>query len=232
VADLAEKLTNRERALWGIVGGVIAVGSKYLAQDHYWLRVFLDTREYDHIYGLAVSYLVMLVILCLIGAALTIASGENKRMNLLAIAVAAPAIVTTWLGGDRADTFTSRKKISEWTTPVTVAQAADTERFNWGSSSGFWEGFKIPFGIGKDKQRYRVIAGSYKNPVEAARKAEQITRMAPELEAFVGERQPNNEYYPVVIDGYQLYPDASALKDRVNKLLSIDDAYLSPYPFR
>jgi hypothetical protein len=184
-----------------------------------------------YIPGLAVFYVGLLIVLCLIGAILAVASEENQKMKLLAIAVSAPAIITTWLGGAKADTSTTAKVITGWVIPITSASAQGTSnQFGSDSNSGFWSGFKIPFGIGKDEQRYRVIAGSFQNTADAERKVEEIKQLG--VKAFVGNPMPGNPYFPVVVSDYLPYPEAAKIKDQVNKLLSINDAYLSPYPFR
>src|ERR1700682_797179 len=95
--------TWQARALWGVLGGAVAVFSKYLGQDHYWVRVMIDTREYAQIPGLIFFYVVLLVFLCFLGGVFAVASDETKKLKLLAIAVSAPALITTWLGGTKAD---------------------------------------------------------------------------------------------------------------------------------
>jgi hypothetical protein len=224
------EVSRVQRGVWGAVGGLVAVGSKYMAQDHYWTRVMIDTRAYDQIPGLIVFYVGLIIVLCFFGVVFAIASKENNEMKLLAIAISAPALITTWLGGVSPDTSSSRaKRVAEYVMPISSAQAAEAN--SKAGSSGFWEGFKIPFGIGKDEQRYRVVVGSFKDPSAAAAKAEQINKLDPTLKATVGDKRLFNEYYPVVVGGYAVYPEARALKEKVSEKLNTDDVYLAPYQF-
>lgn len=224
-----DQISQRGRILWGILGGTTAVGSKFIGQDLYWLRVFLDTKAYDSIWGLGVTYVITLVILAFIGAVVACASGENHRMKLLAMAISAPALITTWLGGATADTRRFPKSFGDLLAPAAFAQDTSATK----SDSGFLDGVKIFFGIGKDESRYRVVVGSFTNQTQAALFAEKVKREAPGLNVYVGERQPNNEYYPVVVGGYLPYPEARRLRDDVSALPSVRDAaYLSPYRWR
>ena len=218
------------RLLWGVLGGIVAVGSKYIAQDHYWVRVLVDTRQYDKIPGLLYFYGGLLLVLCLIGGVFAVASEENKKMKLLAIAVSAPALITTWLGGARADVSVLSNGVQA--SLISQALADDGTRAN---NSAFWQGFLLPLGYGKDDSRYRVVVGSFTNRTEAALLAEKINKENPNLGAFVGERQPSNPYSPVIVGGYLPYPEASKLKESIsglNAVKDVKDIYLSPYKYR
>jgi hypothetical protein len=96
--------------------------------------------------------------------------------------------------------------------------------------SAFWKGFLLPLGYGKDEQKYRVIAASTPDRDDAQKKVDDFKKLG--LDAFVGNPIPGNPNYAVVVSDYVFYPDAVKIRDQVNKLLSIDDAYLSPYAFR
>jgi hypothetical protein len=134
-----------------VLGGLVAVGSKFLAQDWYWVRVYLDTRAYDKLPGLSVCYILLLIVLCTIGAVFAAASGENHRMKLLAIAVAAPAIITTWLGGVSAPPGVGAV-VHAWENLFVTSAYAQNAPTPSGVSP-FWQGFLTPFGYGKDEQR-------------------------------------------------------------------------------
>jgi hypothetical protein len=213
------------RALWGVLGGSVAVGSKYIAQDHYWVRVAIDSHEYGKIPGIVFFYAGLLVVLCAMGAVFAAATDENNKMKLLAIAVSAPALVTTWLGGARADHISLN-----WIVPSAYAQEMNQQPPK--SKSEFWEGFLLPLGYGKDDSRYRVVAGSFKNKTDAALLLEKIKKEAPALKVYVGEKQPDNEFYPVVVSDYLPYPEAKKIKEKIENLDSVSGVYLSPYKWR
>lgn len=162
--------------------------------------------------------------LMFLGALVAWASYENHRLKLLAIAVAGPALITTWAGGATAATKFSLNMIDS----AYAADAAVTT--NQDVSVG--NAIKLFFGIGKDDDRFRVVVGSYKDRTEAALVVERIKKEDPALVVFVGERQPNNQFYPVIVGDYVSYPEATKLKDRVQSLNAVSGAYLSPYRYR
>src|SRR5260370_37548431 len=127
------------------------------------------------------------MVLCFWGGEFAKASRENHEMKLLAIAISAPALVTTYMGGGKAEIPTLRAT-SEYISPISSAQAAENSDSN-PTSSAFWNGFLLPLGYGKDEQRYRVIVGSFKDEVAAAKKAEQINKIDPALKASVGDKR-------------------------------------------
>ena len=226
------EFTRLHRGTWGLLGGLTAVVSKFIAQDLHFVRISIDTRQTEQLYGMVASYALLTIGLCFLGIVLAIASKESSEMKLLAIAVSAPALITTWLGGATPDTTGATKHVVEIIMPISSAAAAETTvEKPQATTSGFWEGFKIPFGIGKDEQRYRVIVGSFKDPAAAAAKAEQINKIDPSLKATVGDKRLFNDFYPVVVGGYAVYPEARALKDKVSEKLDTDDVYLAPYQF-
>jgi hypothetical protein len=222
-----------QRGVWGVIGGIVAVTTKFVGQDIYWLRVLSDTRAADQVHGMIVFYIVLAVVLGFLGIVFAIASRENTEMKLLAIAISAPALVTTYMGGAKAEIpAVSNKAVSEYISPISTAQAADSDSAGSKvSSSGFWNGFLLPLGYGKDEQRYRVVVGSFKDETAAAKKAEQINKIDPTLKASVGDKRIFNDFYPVVVGDYAAYPQARALKEKVSEKLDTDDVYLTPYKF-
>jgi hypothetical protein len=124
------------RLLWGVAGGLLAVISKYLAQDHDRYILFMETAQTAKLWGMGASYLILLVGLCVMGGIIAAATPESSRLKLLAIAVSAPAMVTTWTGGGGA------KQVATYLSPVSVAYAQETKQ---ATSSEFWEGFAGTF---------------------------------------------------------------------------------------
>ena len=221
--EILPTLTGKARCWWGAIGGSIAVGSKYIAQDHNFARAMIDTHSYNQIPGLIFFYAVLLVVLCITGAAVAVASGENNKLKLLAIAVSAPAIITTWLGGARADIKPRPTQVAF----VSSAFAADTSATQ---PSGFWQGFLLPLGFGKDDSRYQVIAGSFSNKTDAAQAVARFQKQFPDQTVFVGEPQPGNPYYSVTVGGYVPYSEAKQTLEAVR--VTKPDAYLSTYKWR
>ena len=222
---MGEELSGITRGIIGCFGGLAAVISKYLGQDHaYYLRLLDLGNQQIKIDNLWLGYKIMSPSLVFLGALLAWASYENHRVKLLAIAVAAPALITTWAGG-----ATSANKFAF--NFVAPAYAADAS-IDVGEKVSVTNGLKLFFGIGKDEERYHVVAGSYKNKTDAALVAEKIIKREPSLNAFIGERRPNNEYYPVIVGDYTSYSEAAKLKDKVKDLSLTPEPYLTPYRFQ
>jgi hypothetical protein len=77
-----------------------------------------------------------------------------------------------------------------------------------------------------------VIVGGYKNKAQADEKAAEVNLEDPTMKAFVGNRKPCNDYYPVVVGDYLTLADANRLLKKAKELKSADDVYLSDYPDR
>lgn len=86
------------------------------------------------------------------------------------------------------------------------------------------------------ESRYWVIAGSYTDPGRAQAHADRINKESGDLDAFVGNRQPNNAYYPVIVGDYVPRKEADRLVDKALRLESVraygSAPYLSAYPDR
>jgi hypothetical protein len=203
-----------------------------IAQDWHWYRIFRATREFDAIDGMTSSYIVLGIILCVIGAIIAAAfQGERHPLKLLWLGVAAPALVTTWLGGQYPGKLDPNDfQTHSWILPTltTSAFAADADI---GDSSGFWRGAKIVFGIGKDQSRYHVVVGSYKTRSEATTMLERVHKVLPNLNVYTAEPKPGNDYYGVIVGPELPFPEAQKLRDEISDKLNIKDAYLSRYPF-
>lgn len=222
---MEDDLSGIGRGLVGCLGGLAAVISKYLGQDHaYYLRLLDLGNQQIKIDNLWLGYKIMSPSLVFLGALMAWASYENHRVKLLAIAVAAPALITTWAGG-----ATSATKFAfDFVSPALAADAS----VEVGEKVSVGNGLKLFFGIGKDEERYHVVAGSYKNKTDAALVAEKIIKKDPTLPVFVGERRPNNEFYPVIVGGYSSYSDAAKIKDKIKDLNLTPEPYLTPYRFQ
>lgn len=211
------------RCAIGAIGGVAAVATKYLGQDHAYFLRLLDLEQYIKINNLWLGYYIMTPLLMFLGAVVAWAVDENNRLKLLAIAVAAPALITTWAGG-----ATSSSKFAFELIGIAHAQPSPTNNV----SVSVGESLKLWFGIGRDDQKYRVVAGSFKSPEEASILASKINAESPGLNAYVGQRAPGNPYYAVVVSGYLPYSEAKIVQEKVMKLNAVPDAYLSPFAGR
>jgi hypothetical protein len=132
------------RVVIGSLGGLAAVVSKYIGQDHAYILKWLDLAEHTKMKNLAIAYALLAPGLIFLGAFIAWASDEHHRMKLAAIAVSAPALITTWAGGA---TTTNKFVFDLIGTAVAQEPAAVTER---GGKVSVSDGVKLFFGIGKD----------------------------------------------------------------------------------
>lgn len=95
-------MSNIERIIIGLLGGLSAVLVKFLGQDfstiqNNWMNLAPEQLVYYE-----VGYIILTPILMFLGAVIAwAATDETKRLKLIAIAVAAPAMITTWSGGTK-----------------------------------------------------------------------------------------------------------------------------------
>lgn len=79
------------------------------------------------------------------------------------------------------------------------------------------------------EQRYWVVVGSYTDQSLAQAHAEQINEESEALEPFVGERQPNNPYYPVIVGDYVSRQQGEKLLNTALQLKSVREYGIAPY---
>lgn len=213
-----------ERVALGAFAGVAAIGSKYAGQDyHYHMRLLDMGDQTTKITNLWYGYEIMTPILVFLGALLAYAAkGETNRLKLLALAVAAPALITTWAGG-----ASSEKKFA---LDFVSSAFADSNVQPTQPSPSIVDGLKLFFGIGKDDTLYHVVVGSYKTPDEASAKVNSVKEANPSLHVYIGGRAPGNAYYPVVVGDYVPFGAAKVLKDKLTQTPETSDAYISPGP--
>lgn len=219
------------RAIWGLLGGAIATASKFLGQDFHWYRVFKATKDAEAIDGMFWTYVLLLALLCFIGAVVAGAfQGERHPMKLLWLGVAAPALVTTWLGGQSSGDYATNKTGPKTWIPSLVSNAFAADGPTVSRSDGFWRGAGIVFGVGKDQSKYRVVVGSYPSRAEATAMLERVHKTIPGLNVFTAEPKPGNSFYGVVVGPELPFGDAQKLRDELSDKLNIKDTYLSRYP--
>ena len=176
-----------ERIILGIAGGVAAVCVKFLGQDYHMLLSKTDDLMY--IDTLKIGYIVLAPILVFLGALLAWVSDTQTRWQTLAVAIAAPAIVTTWAGGDKGDLLTSVSL-----NPISAAYA-QTEQ-DTKSSSKYYDGVRSFFGVRKTPSKSRsikpkvasnnpVTVGYYDNHDNAQAKADALNKIDPNYAAKV-----------------------------------------------
>ena len=216
------------RILAGMAGGFTASASKILALDVERLGSFMTNGSLDEFNELKVTIFVFTPVLMAIGGIVAWASQERNRMKLLAIGCTAPALIAPW-------TSSNISELEQRASMISSAYAQDVRAKP--ISDNYAKGVKALLGFESPKnKRYWVIIGSEKNLGQAKAFANAINSEDPTLRAFVGQRQPGNEFYPVIVGGDQSYlplEKAKILKERAERLDVIpNDAYLSDFESR
>ncbi|MDD5723330.1 MAG: SPOR domain-containing protein [Syntrophales bacterium] len=233
-------MTKTERIVLGALGGLAAVCVKFLGQDYGAIISGLSNLSADQILEYKIAYLILTPILMFLGGLIAFCSEENKRLKVLALAISAPALITTWAGGDKGDLYAG---ISAHLMPAAYAQERDEQssekqRLQLKTPEQLSEktafdrikgGVGLFFGYGKEEKKYWVVVGSFKDRSAAQGYADEINKKNPSLGAWTGAKSPPpNEYYPVIVGGYLPLGEASLLKERVIAEHIAEDAYLSP----
>lgn len=228
-------MSNIERIIIGLLGGLSAVLVKFLGQDYDIVVKQAADLTQQQLLSFKVGYGLLTPILMFLGAFVAWISDENKRVKLAALAIAAPAMITTWSGGTKPEVsismdfeVSSAYAQSSESEPVFGEPIKHEEKPDKTTLEKVKDGIGIFFGYGKERKRYWVIVGSYKSKKDAQQFAKQINAEDATLEAWVGIRVAPNPYYPVIVGDYSFLSDAKALKTKALATESVKDAYLSP----
>jgi hypothetical protein len=213
--------------LAGALGGAVASLAQFIggpANDclaHFFWGDWRDAMRLFAVFLFATSLLMLAG--ALVG--FFVQSRTRSRWTIFLSGATATAIVTMALPGIKP----LINKIAEVT--VSSAYASDdltvcSDTSARASSVSFGQGLKAFFGL--DEPRYRVVVGSFKNQGEGTSLANRIKSADPTLKAYVGERAPCNEYYPVIVSDYVSAPEAKRIQEKVLKLGFVAGAFLSP----
>lgn len=214
------------RLVVGMAGGLAATASKVMALDITRLSQALDQGNMAGISDLRVTIFIFAPILIFLGGLIAWATDESNRMKLLAIGCAAPALIAPWTAGDLTPKVASNG-FSFASSAFAQEQGAPTEQ------GGFLNGVQVLLGLKTvEEERYWVIVGSHATVPDAEAFAAAINAAKPELQAFVGNKSPDSDFYPVIVggtDAYLPYDAANMLIAEATSLSIIPEAYLSAY---
>jgi len=230
-------MNNYEKAAIGAAGGFAAVAVKFLGQDFDLVVESFPAWSETKKQSLLIGYMMLTPILMFLGALIAWASEEIKRLKLLAIAIAAPAMITTWSGGERP---VNGFAVTSFWVSTAVADEIDFEHdtgykvlkdselnANLPTSERLKQGIGLFFGYGKTDKQYRVIVGSFKDRGEAEEFVLSINDEDASLAAFVGLRIPPNEHYPVFVGKLTHLEGAIELKQQVVSIEAVGQAYVA-----
>lgn len=222
-------MTKAEKAVIGALGGLSAVLVKFLGQDYNLIVLNAGNLSEAQISAFQIGYGILTPILMFLGAFIAYLTDETKPIKIVALAIAAPAMITTWAGGAK-----SSLPVTAGVSIMSSAYAFDpeepsntTEAVNASSFEKIKQGIGIFFGYGKEPKKYWVIVGSYTDKSVAQAHADKINQEDIKMNAWVGIKVPPNDYYPVIVGGYNYLSEAKLLKQSALSLSAIDGAYLS-----
>jgi SPOR domain len=112
--------------------------------------------------------------------------------------------------------------------PISTAYAGEPKYSACDNIQNFTvlDGLSKFFGI--TASGYRVVVGSFKDPAEAQAYANKVNAEDPSIGAFVGDRAPCNEYYPVVVGhSTSSLSAAKTIQIKAQKLELGTQAYIS-----
>lgn len=230
-------MSTIERVILGCIAGFVAVLSKFLAQDYVFVVANASNLTAEQILSYKIGYGLLTPILVLMGGFIAWVSEETKRMKVAALAISAPALVTTWAGGTKPsavayyDLFLQSAYAQDARSAVTaVHQDGPQSAKEVSTFEQIQKGVGVFFGYGKEPVKYRVVVGSFEDRDEAQRFADKVNKENSRLNAWVAERRPGNKYFPVVVGEYNYLSKANDLKKEALGTKSIKNAYLSAEP--
>jgi len=222
------------RVIIGALGGFAAALSKILALDTQTLAMLLAYQDFVAAQDLRVMVFIHTPILVLLGSLVAYMAEETVRMKIFAIGISAPAIIAPWLASVppvAQEQEPKRAGLFEVIVPSAYAQSAEIE-----DRASRLDALKYLFtGKVESPKRFWVIVGSYQDLEEAREQVERINDDDPQLQAFVGQRQEDNPYYPVIVGGEDAYlplDEARQLQNGVERTGLVKESYLSSYENR
>ncbi len=220
--DAGQIINPREKYLIAVLAGVTPVATKYLARDS-------DKNLVD----LLSIYAATSICLIILGAIVCYLSNEKNRMKLFMLALSAPALISNLSG----NTVVNENRASIENPFSISAHASQVSVSEMTLHAGFVDNVKRYFGSSDAKGKYWVIVYSTKNKNQARVVATAVNSVDPQYKAFVGNRRPGNQYYPVIIGSQNNETNAKKLRNQADELLEKipqikDAAYLDNYPNR
>jgi SPOR domain len=243
--DVSRRLNmnGMQRCMIGSMGGLAAMLTKYLSQHHDKIANLIENGQSDKAYAIIAGLGIVSAILMFLGGLIGWASREDIPLKLVTLGVSAPALVTTWAvtnqparevlppQSDQSSIFLDTPAQGIF---ISSAHAADL-RLSFAPpilAASVFDGVKEVLGIDRIEPRYWVIVASKTSRNGAQAVADKINREDPSMRAFVGKRQPNNSYFPVIVGDFNETSAAEYLKQRALNLNSINEAYLSDFADR
>lgn len=237
------------RLFAGGLGGLFAVITKYLGQDHRIVEDLIKAGTYLPLEDYVLAYAIFTPLLVILGAGVAwAADDEGSRMKLLALGVAAPALITTWSGASSLGAVGAATKARAPAAIVAPADdpsppsalrlvsfhavAADSGDEVWPEvqrESPLVRAFKRFFNI--YETRYWVIVASLPTRESAALFADSIRRYPPTRQTYVGISGAWTGQWPVFAAPGETLEAARRRLDAVRRVPAIarNDPFIFAY---
>ena len=237
-------MTNRDRFLWGLLGGIAVICVKIIGPDIEVVKsLFLVSNGAEiAFYGLISAITIFL------GGVSGLFSKETEPIRMLAFAAAFPALVSTYTAPERTPLSTPPTAPSaERSGPanaasldlgfVSAAQAqvigselvCDEGSF----TQQFSKAARDYFSNQPQDSTYAVVVGSEQDLERAKALADTYARDAGDFGIFVGCRKPGNPYFPIFLEaGTDVEKAATLMGEIIGDGWAPPDTYISSYAYR
>jgi hypothetical protein len=223
------------QALVGAGAGITAALVKYISHDHPHILELIELEQQSKIPQLMLGYVGGGIVLLILGVVAVWWSGETNTRKMFAIGLSAPSLFAVAVPPpSQQQVVVPTPKKGSWFIErvITSAYAQQANRApDCIGDSAAMKGFKLFFGLREPIVGYRVIVGSFKNQIEAVAKAKAVNAEDSTMNAVVGIRNCDSDYYPVVVGSLQTsLDDAKKLAAKAKTLDAVSDVYVSPVP--
>lgn len=237
-------MTNRDRFLWGLLGGFAVICVKIIGPDIEVVKslFFLSNGAEIAFYALISAITIFL------GGISGLFSKETEPIRMLAFAAAFPALVSTYTAPERMPSSANPTTApAERSAPanaasldfgiVSVAQAqiaggtliCDEGSFTEQFSKAARDYFSNP----SQNTDYTVVVGSEQDLDRAKALADAYARKSGDREIYVGCRKPDNPYFPIFVGGStDVGTAATIMGEIIGEGWAPSDTYLSNYAYR
>jgi hypothetical protein len=237
-------MTNRDRFLWGLLGGFAVICVKIIGPDIEVVKslFFLSNGAEIAFYGLISAITIFL------GGISGLFSKETEPIRMLAFAAAFPALVSTYTAPERIPSSANPTTApAERSAPanaaslvlgiVSAAQAQITDSDLICDEGSFTEQFSKAardyFSSQSQDTGYSVVVGSEQDFDQAKALADAYARNSGDFEIHVGCRKPDNPYFPVIVGSTtDVETAAKIMGEIIGEGWAPSDTYLSNYAYR
>lgn len=188
-------ISDSGRIVVGFLGGLSAILVRYLSQDHQTVLSFIEAYnanagvQWGGLYKILFSYVILTPILLVLGSIIGWLAEESSKIKLFALAVSAPALITTWANGPE-------KRMSDLFDSIPVSTA---------------------YAQSSDAPLYAVQVAAFAQPELAVQLVATINKTDPSVRAFITELKNSQgvTFSRVRVTQMLSLRDALALRERL-----------------